>query len=73
MNWIFLAVLSYVIWSPTNIVDKILTTRYYKNYLSLASIATIISAIFMLSYIGLVHGFKLLSGYLIVGIHLISL
>lgn len=60
MNWVFLALLANIIWAPTNIVDKVLATKYYKNYFSLVFIAGLISAIMIFIYSVITHGFVIL-------------
>lgn len=60
MTWIWLAIAAYFLWAITNLLDKILLTKYIKDYLGLSFLALIIGSIFVLIYIAFAYGFHLL-------------
>src|SRR3989338_6419569 len=50
MNWIILALLAPALWAITNVLDKIVVTRYIKNYYTIAIIFGLSNFIALLFY-----------------------
>lgn len=55
MNWIYLAIAAYFFWGFVNITDKILVTKYIKDYLGLTFLSSFIAAILAVGYIIIAH------------------
>lgn len=56
MSWIFLAILAYALWAITNIIDKILVSKYVKDYFSLSLLCLLFGSLFILIYSIIVSG-----------------
>jgi uncharacterized membrane protein len=60
MNWIILALLSYLLWAISNIIDKVVVSKYVKDYFSLSLMSLLFGSIFILIYSISTHGFHAL-------------
>lgn len=55
-SWIFLAILAYALWAITNILDKIVVSKYVKDYFSLSLLCLLFGSFFILIYALITNG-----------------
>lgn len=58
MSWITLAVLAYFLWAISNIIDKIVVTKYVKDYFSLSLMSLLFGSLFILVYSIIFNGIQ---------------
>lgn len=58
MSWIFLAILAYALWAITNIIDKIVVSKYVKDYFSLSLICITICSLLIFVYSVIISGLQ---------------
>ncbi|EKD56586.1 MAG: putative membrane protein, DUF6 family [uncultured bacterium] len=56
MSWISLAILAYFLWAMSNIIDKIVVTKYVKDYFCLSLMSILFGSFFILIYSIIVSG-----------------
>lgn len=61
MTWIYLAIIAYFLWAITNIIDKVLISKYIKDYFSLTLMGLFIGSLLIFLYIIFTHGFFLIA------------